>query len=167
MAAAGATRTATLASVAVADVSVVTDFAVDKVPVGGHFYQQVLARVSGSSSYMLTARLETTGVLRVYVSKVVSGTETVLKTTTVSGFNYVAGEKLKVRFDVVGSGSAALAGKVWRAGEAEPGAATVSVTDSTASLQSAGAVGLRFYSGGGMTSLPLTIKLADYSAEAK
>jgi PKD repeat protein len=166
--AAGATRQASLNGVSAKDVSIVSDLSLDQAPVGGNYYHQVLARVVGSTTYYsLTSRLESTGILRVYVSRMVSGTETILKTTVVSGFNYVAGEKLKVRFDVSGDGTTTLAGRVWRSGDSEPASPTVTTTDTTVSLQAAGAVSLKFYAGSTMTSVPLTIKVGDYSAEAK
>jgi len=165
---AGSTRTAYLNAVSARDVSVVTDVALDVAPVGGNFYHQVLARVSGSSWYMVTVRLEPGGAGRVYVSRMESGTETVLRTTLLPGLGYGAGEKLSVRLDVTGDGtSSVVSGKVWRSTDIEPVAAMVSASDSTASLQSAGAVGLKFYVGSGTTSLPLTVTVADFAVEAK
>ena len=86
----------------------------------GSYYHRVLARVSGSSYYRVTVRLESTGRTVVYLSKVVSGSETVLQAAALSGFEYTAGEELKVRFDVTGDDVVAVGGKVWRAGDAEP-----------------------------------------------
>ena len=158
-------RSALLNSVAARDVSILTDFTLNKTPVGGHYYRQVLARVSGNSWYMLSARVESTGTLLVYVSKVSYGTETALFTKAISGFNYTAGEKVLMRFKVSGNGTAStLEGKVWRASQTEPTTPQVTATDTTASLQSTGAVGVKSYVGKGMTSLPLTIKAADFTA---
>lgn len=157
---------ARLASVSERDVSIVTDFALDQVPVGGTYYHQVLARMSGTTSYyMLTARIETTGALRVYVSRVVSGTETVLRTVAYTSFGYAAGERLSMRLDVSGTGTTNLAAKVWRATGTEPATAQVTATDTTAVLQSAGAIGIRAYTGSGMTSLPLVVSVGGFRAE--
>ncbi|HNV11543.1 MAG TPA: hypothetical protein PKN27_09455, partial [Propionibacteriaceae bacterium] len=66
---------------------------------------------------------------------------------------------------VSGNGTAStLEGKVWRASQTEPTTPQVTATDTTASLQSTGAVGVKSYVGKGMTSLPLTIKAADFTA---
>ncbi|MGO1488737.1 MAG: right-handed parallel beta-helix repeat-containing protein [Arachnia sp.] len=108
----GSTRSAYLNSVSTSNVSVVTDLTLSKAPVGGHYYHQVLARVSGSSYYRLVMRLQPSGTASVFVSKHVSGSEKVLRTTVLSGFNYKAGEKLKIRFDVTGSDSVRLASLV-------------------------------------------------------
>ncbi|WP_232550297.1 hypothetical protein, partial [Propioniciclava soli] len=135
--------------------SILTDLALDKAPVGGTYLYQVRARMVGDTSmYNLTVRLLPTGQLGLQVSRTVGGAETVLRSTTINGFNYVAGEKVNVRFDVTGSGTTTLNGTVWR-GVTEPATPSITVTDSTAALQGPGAVGLRFYTGGGTTSLPL------------
>ena len=49
----------------------------------------------------------------------------------------------------------------------EPAAWTVTANDSTASLQSAGGLGLKFYTGSTMTSLPVTVKVDNFTAVAK
>ena len=108
-------------------------------------------------------RLESTGRAVVYVSKRALGSETVLQSTVLSGFDYADGEELRVRFDVTGDDVVELQGKVWRAGDTEPVAATVSATDSAGTL-AAGGLGLRMYAGGGMVSLPLNVTIADYRA---
>ena len=56
--AAVSTRTAYLNSVSASDVSVLTDLTLNEAPTGGNYYHQVVARVSGSSYYVLTVRLE-------------------------------------------------------------------------------------------------------------
>ena len=86
-----------------------------------------------------------------------------MQSTVLSGFDYADGEELRVRFDVTGDDVVELQGKVWRAGETEPVAATVSATDSAGTL-AAGGLGLRMYAGGGMVSLPLNVTIADYRA---
>ena len=164
--AAVSTRTAYSNSVSASDVSVLTDLTLNEAPTGGNYYHQVVARVSGSSYYVLTVRLESTGRAVVYVSKRALGSETVLQSTVLSGFDYADGEELRVRFDVTGDDVVELQGKVWRAGDTEPVAATVSATDSAGTL-AAGGLGFRMYAGGGMSSLPLNVTIADYQVEAR
>lgn len=163
LSAAGAGPIARLTNVSASDVSITTDFALDKVPTGGAYYQQVLARMSGTSNYyMLNARVNPDGSLRLLLSKVVAGTETALKSTTLSNFGYTAGERVKLRIDVTGADSTALAGKAWRASEDEPTTAQVSTTDSTTELQGAGAVGLKTYGSAALTSLPLSSSISGF-----
>ena len=155
-----------LASVTARDVSIVTDFAIDKVPVGSAYSHQVLARTDSTTSYyMLVARVNTTGSLQLYLSRVVSGTETVLKTVTLSTFNYSANDRVKLRLDVTGTGTTSLTGKAWRASDTEPASAQLSATDSTASLQGAGAVGIKAYTGSSMTSVPLVVSVGGFKVE--
>lgn len=151
---AGSGPSATLPSVSARDITLTTDVALAAVPTGGAFLHTSMARVNGTTSYTLNTRIETSGALRLYLSRVVSGAETQLKTVVVNGFGYTAGERLKVRFDVQGQGPTTLEGKAWRASGTEPPAPMVTTTDATTGLQSAGAVGLRFYTGSGTTSLP-------------
>jgi PKD repeat protein len=161
---AGSGPSASLVSVSARDVSLTTDVALAAVPTGGAFTHTVQARVNGTTSYALSTRLETTGALRLYLSRFVAGVETQLRTTTLSTFGYTAGERLKVRLDVQGSGTTALEGRAWRASAPEPTAAMVAASDTTAALQAAGGVGLRFYTGGGTTSLPTRASVDGFRA---
>nr|WP_269779424.1 PKD domain-containing protein [Propioniciclava soli] len=149
---AGATRLARLTGVSAKDVSIVTDVALEKAPAGGAFLHQVQARVVGNSYYTLTTRVDASGALKVLLSRTVAGVETTLKSTTLSGFTYAAGDKLSVRFDVVGT---SLVGSVWREGTAEPATPMIAVTDGTATLQSPGNVALRWYAGSSVTNAPI------------
>lgn len=155
---AGGTRQAMLAAVSAQDVDITTDLSLGKAPVGGAFQHQIIARDNGGQQYVMTTRIEANGSLRVWLSKRV-GTETTLVSTTTANFGYTAGEQLKWRFVVTGSGTTTLSGTVWRASEAEPTTPTVTSTDATPELQGAGAVGLRLYTGGGVTNGPLTASI--------
>lgn len=157
---------ARLADVQVRDVSIVTDFALNKTPAGGAYSHQVLARVDGTSSYYMAAvRVNTNGSVQLYLSKVVNGTETVLRSTTLATFGLTANQSVMVRLDVTGTGTSQLAAKVWKSGEAEPSDAQVTTTDSTSSLQGAGAVGLKAYTGGAMTNTPIVVTVGSFEAE--
>lgn len=160
---AGNGPSARLDQVSARDVSITTDFALDQVPAGGAYYQQVLARVSGTSTYyMLSTRVNADGGLRLQLSSVVAGTETALKTTTLPSFGYTAGERLKLRLDVSGTDSTKLEGKVWRASDSEPTSAQVSTTDATSELQQAGAVGLKAYGNSALTNTPLATTVSSF-----
>ncbi|MFT3888303.1 MAG: PKD domain-containing protein [Arachnia sp.] len=162
--AAGSTRMARLNLVSAEDVSILTDVTLDRAPAGGNYYHYIEARIDGTSFYRVTLRLDASGDARIYISKVTSGSEKALKTTLMPGFNYAAGEKLNLRFDVTGDDSVALDAKVWRSTENESAAVKVSATDSSDTL-GAGSVGLRMYTGGGFTGLPLTATVDNYEIE--
>ena len=77
---------------------------------------------------------------------------------------YATGDVLRLRTEVVGNGTTStLNATVWKVGSTQPASPQLSDTDSTASLQGSGAVGLEGYLSGSSTgSMPLTID--NYSA---
>ena len=88
---AGSGPSATLATVSARDVTMVTDFALAAVPAGAPFAHQAMVRINGTSYYLLNTRIETNGGLRIYISRVVSGTETQLRSVLLNTFAYTAG----------------------------------------------------------------------------
>ena len=79
---AGATRSATLASVAVANVDATVDLSLDKAPTGGGVVVALVARKVGSSEYRLRAYLRPAAILQLL--RVVNGTETVISTVNMA-----------------------------------------------------------------------------------
>ncbi len=65
---------------------------------------------------------------------------------------YTAGQVLQVSLRVTGTGTTTISGSVWADGDAAPTAPMISRTDTTASLQAAGSVGLTAYLSGSATS---------------
>jgi len=82
------------------------------------------------------------------------------------GVVVAAGDALSLRVQAVGGGTTTLNGKVWKANTAEPTAWTTTTTDSTASLQSPGAVGLYAFLSGSATNSPITLSVPDFRADA-
>ncbi len=99
------------------------------------------------------------------VSRTVNGTETVLASQPVAGLVYAPGDVLNVRFQVTGSGTTTLQARVWKDGTAEP-TTWITATDSTAALQSAGAVGVYSYLSGSATNSPITLSVQDFAVQA-
>ncbi len=148
---------ATLSSVSVLDSTTTTQFSLDKLPTGtstGGSYLYLGSRKQGTSLYRLKVRVLVDGSVQVSNAVVVNGAETVLKTATVSGLTYKAGDVLNVRFDVSGTGTTTLSGKVWKSGGTEPATAQVTSTSTQSGLQSAGAVDLTSYLSSSSTVLP-------------
>ena len=77
----------------------------------------------------------------------------------VSGLTYAPGDVLRLRVKASGTGPTTLSAKVWKAGTAEPATAQLSVTDSTAALQSAGGYGIEGYLSGSATNAPVVISV--------
>jgi hypothetical protein len=95
----------------------------------------------------------------------VAGTETVIQNlATVPGLTYNAGDVLRVRFQVSGTGTTQLAAKVWKDGGSEPASWLLQSSDSTASLQVPGSVGLWLYLSGTATQTPMILSVDDFVA---
>ena len=91
---------------------------------------------------------------------------TTLKTATVAGLTYAPGSQLRIRVQAAGSSPTTVQARVWVVGSAEPSTWTVSATDATAAMQAPGAVGIRTYTGGGVTNGPLMTTFDDFVATA-
>ncbi len=154
----GSGPVASLNSVSVLDSSTTVQFSLDKLPNGsssGGYFFTLGARKQGTSMYRLKARVLPSGGVQLLAYEVASGTETTIKSQTVTGLTYAPGDVLNVRFDVSGSGTTALAGKVWRDGTAEPAAAQLTATSSLSALQSAGSPEVKGYLASSSTVVPV------------
>jgi PKD repeat protein len=133
----------------------------DKTPVGGAQFYSVLGRTSAAGDYRGKLRLGTDGMITAYLSRVVSGAETVLASAPLTGVTYAGGTRLQVRMQAFGINPTQLRLKVWSAGSAEPGAWTLTATDTTTALQSAGGVGVAPYLSAAATNGPVVFSTDD------
>ena len=146
--------TAYLNSVSQANFNAVVDASVSKSS-GGGSYVELIGRHSGTSDYRLKVLYRADGTVQALISKVVSGTDTTLKSLVIPSLTYTPGTPLRIRFVVSGTGTTSLSGTVWPVGTTEPASPQISVTDSTAALQSAGSFGIQSYVSGTSTALPV------------
>jgi hypothetical protein len=154
----GATVSQYLNSVSEQNLSGTVDWSFSTAPTGGGVYAWVAVRHTASGEYRVKLRLQPSSTT-LSVSKVVSGTETTVSSVTVAGLVYNAGDTLRMRFDVNGSGSTGLTAKVWKVGTSEPASWQLSTSDGTAALQVPGTFGLTGYlSGVSGTSAPITVQ---------
>lgn len=156
---AGGTRTATLTGVSSRDNDVRATFGSAR-PTSQSLYAAVTARQVGGASYTGRAVVSSTGSVQAQVQR--SGTT--LRATTVSGLTFAANDRLHVRVQAVGASPTTVRVKVWRVGTSEPSAWQVSVTDSTAGLQTAGAVGFSTYLSGSASPSSLVVTVDDVAA---
>jgi hypothetical protein len=134
--------------------------------VGSGLYTSVYGRrVPSAGSYSGRLKLVSTGALQASILRTVGGTDTALGTVTVPGGAYVADEPLHVRLQVTGTAPTTVRWKVWRAGTTEPTAWSLTTTDSTAALQTAGHVGFQSYLSSSATAVPLTTTVDDLHVE--
>lgn len=158
----GSAVTSYLSSVSAADVNYTVDNSVPTTATGGGFYSMLIARNSSSGQYRLKVIYNNAGGVQLQISKVISGTETALKTITVSGLTYTGGDIFHLRFVVKGT---SLSGTVWKGSANEPATPQLSVTDSTAALQGPGSVGYQSFVSGTATNTPATFSWDNLSVK--
>ena len=161
---AGSTMTTTLGSVSRADVDLNVSFTTDLAPTGGGIFFTPVVRKVGTTYYSAKLTVASTGKITAYLTKVVSGTETTLKSAVVTGLTFAPGSSVRVRFQAIGSGTTTLNVKAWNDGTSEPTAWTVSTTDSTAALQTAGSIGLIGYVSASSTNAPVIVSVTNLKA---
>ncbi len=134
----------------------------DKAQTGGGTYAYVIGRrVSGSADYRALVRFLGTGDVVPSIRKVVGGAETTLVGGSALASKWGVGDEIKVRLQVAGTSPTALKLKVWKKGTTEPAAWQYSATDSTASLQVNGGVGIDGYLSGSVTNAPVSLWVDD------
>jgi PKD repeat protein len=151
-------------AIAARDLTVQADVVLDRAPTGGGSYVSLNTRSVGGTLYKTSLWFAADGRVQLNLVRVVSWTDTVLSSTTLPG-RYTPGTALTVRVEVAGSGSTTLRAKAWAAGTAEPTAWQVQGTDTTASLQRAGALRLDLYTSRSSTG-SATIRVDDLWAGA-
>ena len=167
LAKAGSQVGAYLGSMPRSDADVLARVRVDAVPVGGPVYVTVEGRrVSAGNEYLARVLVYPDKSVTVLVSRLVAGAEKVIGSAVkVPGLTYAAGKSLDVRVQVTGTGPTVVRARVWATGASEPSTWAVSGSDSTAGLQSPGAVGFIGYLSGAVTNAPLTIGVTTLTAQ--
>lgn len=155
----GVQRTATLGSVSQTDVDVTVALSLDKMPAGGSTLVTTSARKVGTSDYRVTTTYSATGKVTVSLVRTVGNVATTLRTATVSGLTYAAGDTVNVRLQLIGTGTTLFQAKAWKATDAEPSGWVVTTTDTTPELQGAGSVALTSYLSGAATNAPVVVSV--------
>jgi chitodextrinase len=162
--AAGSSPAAYLNGVSAIDVDITSSFGYDKVGTGSGIYTQLVARNVGSSNYWVQIQSNATSTT-FFLERNVNGTETSLADQTVPGMVYAVGDVFNVRFQVQGTGTTTLRGKIWKSGTTEPSSWLLTATDTTAALQNPGAVGVASYLSRSATTSPVTVSVQDFSVQ--
>ncbi|MGY1841499.1 PKD domain-containing protein, partial [Modestobacter sp. SYSU DS0985] len=143
-----------------------TAISLSEVPTGGGAFLYVQPRRLGTNQeYRARVRVLADGTVRVAFTRLSgSASETIIGgEQLVPGLTYTAGTVLNLRVQAVGTGTTELAATVWAAGSDEPVEPTVTRTDSTASLQATGSVGLSGYLSGSATA-PVGVRVTGFTA---
>ncbi|MET3808591.1 hypothetical protein ABIB25_005620 [Nakamurella sp. UYEF19] len=157
----GVTRVASLTSVTALNSNTLLDVTVEQQPVGGGGLALVTARKSAGGEYRLRLSLNANNTVAVSITRVVGTTETVLGTVTATGVSTTS--TLRARFQVQGTSTTTLTGSVWNASGSEPATPTITRTDSTASLQTAGSPALTGYLASTVSNGPITLDFDNLS----
>lgn len=164
---AGTQLAAALGSTTRTDSDVRVTVAADKVGTGGGIYVDVVGRRVGlNNEYRARVRLLSTGAVAISLVAL-RGTSTVVTIQSelaLAGVTYAPGMQLNVRLQVTGTGPTTLRLKVWPATATEPTGWQRSATDATASLQSAGAVGISSYLSSSATNAPVVLRMSGLTA---
>jgi PKD repeat protein len=155
---AGSTLTASLGSVSSTSTDVLSTVTTDKVPTGAGIYLTVIGRLVGSSDYDGRLWISPSGQVQLQLL----GNGTTLKTYTLPGVTYTAGEQFNLRVEAVGTSPTTLRARAWQTGTTEPTSWQLTTTDSTAALQAAGSVGLRTYLSSSNTNAPLQAEFSNF-----
>ena len=156
---AGKTLTAVLGTVSTTGSDASATFGVSALPSAGSTYLTLIGRQVGSNGYSVRATVGSTGAVTLYL---MNGS-TALQSARVSGLTLAPGDRVHLRLQVTGSGSTSLRARAWKDGGAEPASWLVSTTDSTASLQAAGSVGIGSYLSSSATNGPVAVTVDDLS----
>ncbi|MCU1431106.1 MAG: domain containing protein, partial [Actinotalea sp.] len=163
--AAGATADSALNGVSSSSTEVRVVLSADKVPNGTGAWVHVQGRRISAVNYLgARIRLQPTGAVELHAT---SGNGTAQAGGgVVTGLSFGAGDQLNVRLQVFGTSATAttVRAKVWKVGTPEPDAWRVTVSDTTASLQAPGGVGVVSYLTAGATNGPVVIGFDDLSA---
>lgn len=157
----GSTRSAYLTGVSATDTSVKTEVAFPARPTGGSAYTSIIARRVGSIDYRAVLVTNAAGAVTMHVRQ----TDTALASRA-TGITINPGDTLMVRVEAVGTSPTTVRAKVWKSGTTEPTDWLLSATDSTASLQTAGHVGLSTYLAGAATNLPFVTVFDNFVARS-
>jgi PKD repeat protein len=133
-----------LGAVSTTSADVRTSFTLSSPPTGSGTNVFVSGRrVGAGEEYAMRVRVAADGGVYLALFRVTGGVGSFPGgEVLVPGLTWVPGTALAVRLQVSGTGTTALAGSVWVAGEPEPAKPRLSRTDTTAALQAPGAVGL-------------------------
>lgn len=152
-------------SVVSSDVRVIAT--TDKPATGGGTYATVLARrIAGQGDYRAKIRLISGGQVSVQLIRATTaGQENAIgSAVTVAGLSFAPQTGVRIRVQATGTSPTTIRAKVWAANATEPSAWTVSGSDSTAGLQSAGGIGLMGYLSSSATNAPIALTFDELRA---
>ena len=163
--AAGAGQSAALTGVSSTDTDMVLEVSLDKLPTGSGasvVASSLARRITSSEYYRSMVKVLSTGAVRVNLHRLAAGAGQQLgSAVTVPGLTYGSGDALRVRTRVTGTSPTTVRVRVWKVGTPEPTNWLVTASDSSASLQRAGGVGMISHLSSTATNAPLQVRYDD------
>jgi PKD repeat protein len=153
----GQTRSMALSGATSTSSDTTFSFTVDQAPTAGGQYVAAVGRQVGAENYNGRVWVQSNGVLQVQLRR----GDTILKTVNLAA-TYTPGDTVHVRFQVAGSGTTTLGISAWTTGT-QPASWNLTTTDTTASLQAAGSVGLGTYVSASAAAASTTFSFRDYA----
>ena len=159
-------RAAFLNTISVTDVDLTFRVATSKTAAGGPQYiYSAVRRVSAGNFYRVTMRIEPNGKVFVGASTVIDNTETGIGSEVrVAQMIHGADAFIRLRAQLSGTSPTSIRVRAWADGATEPSSWQYTATNSTASLQVAGEVGLESYLSRPTTNAPVIVTFDDYLA---
>jgi hypothetical protein len=160
----GSTRAVFLSGVSARDVDIRLRVRTNKIAAGGTQQAYAFVRSNGNNAYRPKITFNTNGSVTVHCGVLINNVEaSVAPALTVPGLTYSANGFIWMRAQVVGTGVTTIRIKAWADGQPEPAAWQYTATNSAASVQGNGSVGLRLYMSGGTTNAPVSFGFDDLS----
>ncbi len=160
---AGATRGALLNTPSATDVDVSFRVRTDKLAVGGAQFIYGVVRRNGTNEYRVKLRLAVNGNVYVSASQVINNVESAIGSEVqVAGMTHTANTFIRFRAQVTGTNPTTLRIRAWADAAVEPTTWNYTQTNSNASLQGTGSLGLRTYVASAITNAPVVISFDDY-----
>ncbi|WP_210506476.1 PKD domain-containing protein [Naasia sp. SYSU D00057] len=125
----------------------------------GTVYLGVYGRRVGTEFYRARVVVSASGAATLQLQR---GTTT-LRSITIPNVSFATGDTLQLRLQVTGTNPTTIQAKVWE-GATEPTAWTLTTTDTTAALQTAGSIGLYSYYSSGSTPSPVVVNWDNLTA---
>jgi hypothetical protein len=154
----GNSRGQSLTGTSARDVDLSFRFRADKAPAGGNQFVYAVVRRAGNDEYRAKVRFAANGSAWIRASRVVNGAEADLGSEVAV---QLSATWTRVRVQVMGADPTAIRIKAWDNDQTEPLAWQWLTTDSTASLQNAGTIGVRTYLASATTNWPVTFTIDD------
>jgi PKD repeat protein len=162
---AGASRQAWLASVSARDVRAEASVTSNVAPSGsfGETFILQARRVAANTEYRARLRFAPGGAIRLALAKATGVNTDILigSEIVVPGLTFTPGTAYRMKFEATGVSPTSLRAKVWRVGDPEPATWQITATDSEATLQTSGSVGMHTYLNTSNTA-PVTFTVDDY-----